>query len=222
MNEATIRGEVRRALNATGRWCPPIRDAMICPKCNGKVLPAADRPDVVAMSSTLPDVVVEIKATDEEDSSFPFRSITTGQRKWLTVWVLSGNTAYLALGTRRGRVGSKNGRRLWLVPWPEWIEVENRVRQHQISLPIYQHKCRTNAMKEEGIYADAILDGWELEWAGGAIKWRLPPSLGIQDPANIKLVNGLFAGSAQVLKALDDDFTKGWGGFYEYWRNNYE
>lgn len=168
MNEADIRGEVFNLLERYHYWPLTQQNATKCPYCHKLWTPPKSRPDIV----TLQNVVVECKAFFGE-RAFPFSAIEPGQRSWLDLASEDGIGVYLALGTRTGRAGTQNPRRLWIVPWRQWLAVEERVRPFQDSLPLIAGLARLLAVRERGLGAVELLQQWALWWENGG--WRLPP-----------------------------------------------
>jgi hypothetical protein len=147
------------------------RDTWICEHCHRPNHPEADLPDIYVKNPRGPGFPIEVKLYPGDDSAFAFSRITTGQHRWLNNWTLDGGHAFLVLGTRTGKAGSKtNPRRLWLVPWRDWLRVEISCREAgQASLPL-ENPYRL-AMKDADLYAIAALAKWELVWEDGC--WHL-------------------------------------------------
>lgn len=167
MKEADIRGEVFNLLERYHYWPMTQQNATVCPRCHTQWRPPASRPDIV----TLQNVVVECKSYPRR-GAFPFAAIEAGQRGWLDLASDDGIDAYLALGTRTGRAGTRNPRRLWIVPWSVWLAVEERVRPFQDSLPLMAGLAKLLAVRERGLGAVELLQQWALYWENG--EWHLP------------------------------------------------
>lgn len=174
MNEAKARREVFNLMRRLWLWPVTQTDASICPHGH-LVRPPRGRPDILVLNPQGPAIVVEAKMFDLDERAFSFRRIDDGQRQWLNNWEEDGGTAFLALGTRTGRAGSKSPRYLWLVDWPAWLRVEKScVKLGQLSLPLELHRARRRDLRDAGISAVNLLEGWALVWRDSC--WHLRES----------------------------------------------
>ena len=125
MNEGDVRLEVYHSLQGYGYWPLHGRDAILCPRCGAKILPqVAGRPDLLVLDPIGKTLVCEVKAVNVEKAlSFAFSLIEDDQRRWLNAWKDHQGQGYLALGT----IGERP-RRLWVVPWSEWITLEEQMK----------------------------------------------------------------------------------------------
>jgi hypothetical protein len=108
--------------------------------------------------------VVEVKAVNlEKVKSFSFAEITPEQRRWLGAWAEGGGLGYLAIGTLGERP-----RRLWVIDWLEWLQIEERVSASQKSISVDGGQRHISKEHNIGI----LCSPWEL-WrvAGG---WEFP------------------------------------------------
>lgn len=169
MNEATIRGEVFRSLWQWGMWPITTRDAVICPRCGAKILPEGSRPDIMVMS-----VAIEVKAFD---GRWNFKELRAGQRAYLDWFSSTGRPAFLALGTTKGRVGSKDGRRLWCVPWERWKVIEGLlVQAGEKSIILHAADAHKLKIRNSCLDAATMLKDFEMGWAGDRT-WTFPSIL---------------------------------------------
>lgn len=153
--------------------------------------PPSGRPDILCLSTSKTSVkgtsiVVEVKTfplprkgQGWAATSFPFSEISQAQRRWLDVWqsemgVPSSNWegAYIALGTRHGRVNSKDEPRLlWLVGWPAWKAMESLLTHYQNSLPLACKPHLAKGIQDQNYTARGLLNLWRCRWAKGS--WHL-------------------------------------------------
>lgn len=170
MKEADIRREVYHMLHTDlGLWPITQTDAVPCPKCHALSKPPIGRPDILVLNPTGRSAVIEVKALNlEQQKSFAFSNVTPEQRVWLDRWADDDGPGYLAIGT----VGVRP-RRLWIVDWIYWQEVEDSVGEIQNSLPYIAGKGFRKELQEMGQDMDRLLSNHELiRKAGG---WVLPP-----------------------------------------------
>lgn len=170
MKESTIRQEIYNMLRRLYFWPMTQTDTARCPHGH-LVHPPKGRPDILVLSPRGQSTVVECKLFPRE-GAFPFSAIDTGQHRWLNNWTLDGGTGFLALGTH-GRAGvMENPRRLWLVPWRDWLRIEMLLRDAgQASLPLINKAGQRRAVQDGGLCAVNLLKKWELEWRDGC--WHL-------------------------------------------------
>lgn len=149
--------------------------------------PPSGRPDILCLSPKGVSIVVEVKSfplprkgQGWAATSFPFSEISRAQRRWLDVWQSEktvpsssyGGGAYIALGTRHGRVNSKTKPRiLWLVGWPAWKAMESIITPHQNSLPLTHKRHLAKVVQEQNYTARGLLDLWRCYWARSC--WHL-------------------------------------------------
>lgn len=192
-DEAGFRAEITNLGWRLTYWPKTETDTWVCRRCGQQHHPpSAGRPDEVWRHPFWPSIPIEVKMFDQprdemrwESASFPFSHIEPEQRVWLTMWesrtvyqknLYSGRSgAYLALGTRHGRAGSRAEPRMgWLIPWWYWrTQVEEPIRAlQQLSIPL----IAANALRLElrGYGADTLLKDYKLNWLGGC--WHLPNS----------------------------------------------
>ena len=169
-NEATVRGEIFHSLKQWGMWPITTRDAVICPRCHAKILPEGSRPDIMVMG-----VAVEVKVF--KGNRWNFKKLRAGQRAYLDWFANTGRPAFLALGTTEEKAGSKDGRRLWCVPWLRWKIVEDLlVQKGEKSIIIHAEGAHKKAFRDSGLDAVNLLRDWELDWAGRRT-WLFPNDL---------------------------------------------
>mgnify|MGYP001600416951 CR=1 FL=1 len=104
---------------------------------------------------------------------FPFSRIKENQREWLNGWPES-SWFWLWMGDDVRGAGGSLRRRAWLIPWPDWLEVEAHAQQHDlVSLPYDREQAHFVAEREHGLSAVELLARHELEWAGNG-RWSFP------------------------------------------------
>ena len=169
MDESTVRREVFRLARSLGYAPITQTDAAICPRCGHATKPPIGRPDILWLHPTQGSVVCEVKIVPKGRTSFPFKIIRPEQRKWLDWWVEEKEgIAFLAIGTLTPR-----HRRLWLVPWSVWKNVETEVSKHQESIPVIAGKGVLRVLQEQHLDLDALLQPYECDWKGDHT-WQMP------------------------------------------------
>ena len=156
MKEKEVRQEVFRLAKSLGFFPVTQTDTQICPKCFTRIKPPIGRPDILWLNPTKPGVVSEIKAIPENAKTFAFSSISEEQRRWLSWWTEAGGLAYLGLGTLVPR-----HRRLWLVPWHHWLEIEAALTPYQDSIPITVAKHMRIAVQDQKLDLDHLAAPFE-------------------------------------------------------------
>lgn len=171
MNEAGVRRELYTLLKEIGYWPTRGRDAIICPRCNTAILPPMGRPDLLVLSPKGRSRVLEVKAINTERTiSFAFSQIEDDQRRWLNAWYDAGGLGYLGIGTYNERP-----RRLWLVDWEAWLQVEAKLSGIQQSIPIDSSISRTRKIvSEQHLDMVTLLADYELVRKTGG--WDAPTS----------------------------------------------
>jgi len=192
MKEADVRAEVFNLMRRLWLWPITQVDTVQCPGCGRLHHPPSGRPDILCLNPAGGrSIVVEVKTFPEPQMSggweqasctFPFSAISDNQRRWLfnyqddADWRPLGyphEVAYLALGMRHGQAGAKKTpRQLWLVPWPNWLQIEDKLRAYQESLPLTAIKGLRKEIQEDDLTAYGLLKRWSLEWENGC--WHLP------------------------------------------------
>jgi len=167
MNEAQTTSELTNLLRRLGLWPYKIPDT----SANH---PQGGEPDIIFMD--IP-VIIEVKMFDPptgkwESANFPFRHLRADQRAYLQMFQKDGHHSYLALGTRHGTAGSTNRPRLvWLIPYHEWLALEEQVLKYRASLPL-DRRPRLGEVGRLSLVAADRLYQYELNWADGC--WHLP------------------------------------------------
>jgi hypothetical protein len=167
LNETTIRQEIGRVFKSLGDWPITQTDATRCPKCGCLVKPPIGRPDII-----IPKAVCEVKVVPKSNGSFPFENIRAEQRQWLDAWTEAhGEGAYLGIGTLVPRQ-----RRLWILPWTAWRQLEDTIAPIQSSVPVIAGKGMRKKLQENHLDLHTLLRDWELTRITGG--WELSPKLG--------------------------------------------
>ena len=193
MDEAKLRNEVQHLIRDLGFWDyhPPddtpvatagqiqqiiqacritvanafgiIRNILMPPEWRRDKISLA-RPDIYGLNPRGYTAVIEVKLMAEKKKIEPWihpNVISIGQRQWLDNWVFnSSGPGFLAIGT------ADTPRRLWVVPWGDWVEMEHKL--HELSPDFH-------------IKVSNLEDHWECKWITGG-KWELPlyhPLLGM-------------------------------------------
>jgi hypothetical protein len=120
MIESDVRHDLYKALQQAGYWPVHGRDAILCPKCNTKILPKIGRPDLLILNPSGPTSVCEVKVVRLSSAlSFSYTQIEPEQRRWLNAWTAVKGAGYLCIGTLE-----EAKRRIWVVPWEYWNRIE--------------------------------------------------------------------------------------------------
>jgi hypothetical protein len=154
VNEAYVRGEIHRLAKQLGYVPATQTNAARCPQCGAKVLPPLGWPDMQWLAHD--SRVVEVKVVPAGRRSFPFADIRPEQREWLDWWVGTGRAGYLAIGTL------DRPRRLWLVEWRAWKQIEDLLRPYQDSIPVLAGKGMRQELQRMHLDMDHLLSDWEL------------------------------------------------------------
>jgi hypothetical protein len=113
-------------------------------------------PDLIVMNPRGPGFYIEVKALFlNRKRSFDFKNIEKAQRLWLEMWEeVRPNGSYLAIGS----VGVPK-RELWIVPWLEWLKVEERLKLYQLSLPYIAGKGYSLQLQQDHLDF-SLIDKW--------------------------------------------------------------
>lgn len=177
MKEVDVRRAIGRSLRKLGYWDITQTDATKtqCERCKKWVMayPPKGRPDILVMHPRGLNIVVEVKALMPTDTSFAFSEITEEQRNWLNNWTEAKGRGFLGLG-----VITKHGSATWLehiylVPWADWLGVEETLTPIQASIPLDWQRSRFKAVKEGQLDILRLLQDWEMTREDAHI-WRLP------------------------------------------------
>ena len=170
MNEAIVRREIRNMLRYKyGLWPDHWPDIPGVKEQPG-------RPDLVVMNPKGPGFYIEVKVLDyKREKSFPFSKIVDRQRRWLSTWeMVRPHGSYIAIG-----VINVPHRSTYLVPWQEWLQLEERVSEYAAYLPFCAEKGTLIAFQENKLDFGLLkkyklLFGKVLYGKGG---WYLPELL---------------------------------------------
>ena len=141
MLEEDVRREVSQMLRYRyGLWPQHIPDV------KGVKRPGV--PDLIVMNPRAPGYYIEVKAFFlDRKRSFDFRNIERSQRNWLTIWEEQRpNGSYLAIGAV-----NVPHRELWIIPWLEWLEIEETLKPYQKSLPFIAGKGYSSVLQDNGL-----------------------------------------------------------------------
>lgn len=196
MDESTIRLEISNLMYSFGFVChhPPDMKPIWDRKKTADEKPEEkkDQPkvarvkkdfagniDLMCMNPAGESVIIEVKRivmTDKpragHNGALYFSDISTSQRKNLDRWCFGlGGPAYIGIGT----IESNEARRLWIVPWEDWVDMENEmISQGHPGIPVYSSKavglCNFFGNKE---IADKY---FECDWQGVStdVHWSFP------------------------------------------------
>ncbi len=190
MDESTIRSEVRSLLYAYGFLCDHPPDMSLqydknktqeqrsqqqkeaLEEARVKQSKGVGKIDLIALNPVGPSILVECKKITMENGpvkghngSIRFDAISLAQRRTLDRWCfpLAGD-AFLAIGT----IDSAEQRRLWIIPWKEWVEKELKICSDTIKgLPVYS---------KQGLGLVDLFPTSECKWIGTKtdVHWDLP------------------------------------------------
>lgn len=135
------------------------------------------RPDIIVMNPTGSGYYIEVKDMPITETSFSFAEITDEQRKWLLAWEKARpGGSFLAIGITKTR---KEMEAIYLIPWLKWLDVEDRLRPYQASLPLIVGAGMLKEVQSQHLDFSLVKD-----YACPRIKasrpdggWRLPPSI---------------------------------------------
>jgi hypothetical protein len=215
MRESDVTSEVTNLLKRLWLWPHKDSDLGRCSACGNRNYPKGGHPDIQIRNAPL---VIEVKVFKHAKgkpwatATFPFASITKEQHVWLDMWVEDGlikgvdQQAYLALGTTHGRAGAKvDARRLWLIPWEQWVDYEADMLPYRKTLPLAGYKGqRPGYVREYNMNAVSWFEDFELEWHTG--QWHLPETAFRCHPFSAELPEAYSRYGERNLK-----------GFYAHW-----
>lgn len=102
-------------------------------------------------------------------ANFALSEISPRQREWLDEYAA---ISYLWLFMGTAINARSTPRRAWLVPWPQWRRVEDRLAAQGLrGLPCDQPHRREH--RELGLSAQTLLKHFALEWQGSGA-WTIP------------------------------------------------
>jgi hypothetical protein len=166
MKEADVRREIYRVFRGHGYWPVTQTDTVKCPRCHALTKPPIGRPDILVLHPAGRNCVCEVKTVRNGEKGFPLSRITDEQRRWLDAWTEHGGTALLAVGTLIPRQ-----RRLWLVEWTAWRQLEDTISPIQQSVPVVAGKGMARELQDNDLDMDHLLAEWELSRSNGT--WEL-------------------------------------------------
>lgn len=159
-------------IGMTKRW-PHVQRVVFALKAvldKAVARPPKGRPDILVLNTHGVSAVVEVKALNlKRLRSFAFDNVTPEQHRWLDRWTDDNGLGYLAIGT----VGVRP-RRLWIVDWSFWREIQDAVSEIQSSLPYIAGKGFSKILQLRCWDMDRLLSNYELERKTGG--WVLPPN----------------------------------------------
>ena len=147
MDEELIRTDITRMLAKLGIWYyhPPDYEV----EKYGKA-----RPDILCINAPL---VIESKRIDPKtdvEAWFDPARISDAQRIWLDMWVYeAAYDGYIGIGT------IETPRRIWVIHWRDWVEMEKRLGEKDLSFKITLSNLEQ--FKDEEL--TRIKGGWELK-----------------------------------------------------------
>lgn len=128
-------------------------------------------PDLIVMSPSGPGYYIEVKKLNlRQDKSFSFDLINPAQRRFLSNWeeacpghALLGIGIIAPLGQTRTTISE-----IYLIPWSEWLTVEQLVEPIQESLPYRVAKGMRLELQAKG-YDFSLLEQY-IVFGGG--RWK--------------------------------------------------
>ncbi len=135
MNEKYVRDRVRDMLKSYDYVVDVQTDAITCSKCHTQIVPPRGRPDLTAIHRERGyGIYVEVKTVRRNDTSFPFSRIEEQQRDRLSSHPI---VSHIAIGdiTRSENSSVDRLSHLWLVPWAEWLKIEDHYVEVRKSMP---------------------------------------------------------------------------------------
>lgn len=166
MDEAYVRREIYHMLHTQYSYYPITQtDALPCPKCHTLSKPPVGRPDIIVLNPTGRTVVVEVKAL--RGKSFSMDQIEEKQHKWLDRWANDSGYGYIAIGTMIPR-----HRRLWIIDWDFYREVEDLISPIQRTIPLVAGKGYRREMQDNHLDFKHLFPDWEMTRITGS--WEFP------------------------------------------------
>ena len=159
MNETSVRQKVFRLLKKLDEIPITQTDANRCPNCGSMTKPPIGRPDILGT----PKFVIEVKVLSVNETSFPFSKISDKQRKWLNFWSIKRRLpGFIALGVIRPHGSREYLENLYLVPWENWLEVEDTLKVYQNSIPYEAGKGYKKELQEQSLDIVTLLSEYEV------------------------------------------------------------
>jgi len=124
MNETQLRTEIQHLVDSLGFW-------HFHPPDTGPTESA--RPDIFCLNPRGVTVVIEVKRIEPKAKIEPWfdpANISDGQRQWLDNWYFKMGMGFLGIGTIEAP------RRLWIIPWQSWVEMETRLCEKDLNFRI--------------------------------------------------------------------------------------
>lgn len=174
MNETYVREKLRDCLKGHGFGVMTVTDGVVCSRCGHVVVPQAGLPDISVFEPGATLFDVEVKILRSGDTTFSFSEISEKQRETLTKIVDRGDAAFVALGIVVAGCPRDSLAAIYLVPWREWLAVEDQVTSHQGSIPLVAKKGTRRALQDGKLDIVHLLKQWELEKLKKG--WGIPES----------------------------------------------
>lgn len=172
MNELDVSLKVAHAFQALGYDADKVQDAIVCPRCNNKMVPSRGRPDRAMIHPSARSCYVEAKVVRPDETSFSFSEINAEQRATLDNWRARGGIGYLALGIIRRPKRNDRLSGLYLIEWSRWRALESLVTPHQNSIPVVAGAGFSKAIQDGQLDIQRQLWQWALEPIKGG--WAIP------------------------------------------------
>ena len=116
------------------------------------------RPDIYGLNPSGKTVVIEVKKIEPKVKIDPWldpADISDGQRAWLDMWCYDAKgEGFLGVGTIEAP------RRLWIIPWMEWVDMEKRLGETSLHFKITLTDL--DAVSKGDYELKKITGGWEL------------------------------------------------------------
>jgi hypothetical protein len=116
------------------------------------------RPDLICVNPFGPSCMIEVKHLDlHQKLSFPFADINPSQREWLSKYDEVSGRAFLGLG-----ISGIRPREIYLVPWADWLDGEEKVVPHQDSIPFIAGPGFSKALQSSKLDINTLFSPYRL------------------------------------------------------------
>ncbi|MGH7274215.1 MAG: hypothetical protein ACREIQ_07160, partial [Nitrospiria bacterium] len=173
MQRKVSEAEVGQLIRSLGGDWKKFEDRRYCPHCHQLIYRIDNQPfDGIGVigGRAFP---VEVKAAEK---SFAFSEIMDHQRTGLSDWQSRHQSpAWLALQMGITIKHKETPRKMWLVRWNDWLEIEGMFRELNVkSMPYSDRTTKLVVLRNLGFNAVFRLADYELYWLNG--EWHLPKS----------------------------------------------
>lgn len=155
-----------------------VQDTVLCDHCHRPVHPKnkgwADYHSELMIKNSHPwPVKVECKGDRDR---FEVSNLRVEQREWLSNYK-SQAYFWLQLGTARVDSSNYMARKVWMIPWPEYLHLEQTVLEQTnvkyIPINLAAAIAANMRFKDYNLTAFSLFCKFEMEWLGTPLnKWR--------------------------------------------------